>query len=1252
MMPQQVSYLLASLLSRRASGLAGTGLAMTLVWYLGPLVPGMGGPLPRAAAILVLALAWTGVAGAGAWRRRRRERALAAAIAPDAPPDAASDAAPGAGPSGDAAEEVAQLRARMAAAMARLRGNRRRWGTLYEQPWFLLIGPPGAGKTTALANCGLRFPPPAEGAEDGGVGGVGGTRLCDWWFADEAVLIDTAGRYTTQDSDAAIDRAGWHGFLDMLRRTRPRQPVNGIIVVVSITDIAAAPAGERAAHARAIRRRVKEVSDRLRIEVPVYMVFSKADQLRGFTDHFDDLDADARRQVWGMTFPLAGGVEAFAPEFRLLLDRLDSRHLERLQAERAPDRRAAAAGFALQAASVAGPLEEFLRQAFGGTRLDPAPFLRGVYLASATQQGTPLDRLTGLLARSFGIDQQRAPGLRPVAGRSYFLHGLLHDVVLGEALLAGSRSRGERRRRWLRAGGFAATGALALAGLLALVGAEGSSRAAVARGEAALGAYRAQLSGLTLDPVADDDLPAVTPVLDAAAALPAGTAPVVALPGLSQSAKLRQGAAQAYREALRTVLLPRLVWRLEARMRARPGDADFLYEATRVYLMLGGGGPLDPALVRDWEARDWAVRFPGALNAELRDHLAHHLAALLAEPLPPVTLDGALVASARAAFAGETLAARVYGRIRGAAATAQEPDREAAGWNVADRRVADWRVADWSPALALDQGGAALFRRISGAPLTDGIAGFYTGDGFRRVLLARLAAATRSVLDETWVLGRTEASPPRDAAPDVLERAVVALWVQDATARWDALLADLALAPLGDRGETVRRLYVLSSLQSPMRDLLAAIVLQQTLLPPAGGSAQPGAAEAGAAQPAAAGAKAQPGAADAVAARPGAAGAKARSGAADARTPPDAAVDPVTAEADAAMGRHYAALRALMLDGPAEAPLAGLLRLVKALQAELSRTGGADPDVAAALQTSGEPASLLQAEADRQPVPVGLWLRQIAIAGRTMLGSNAASAARTAFAASTGPAPLCRQVVDGHYPFDAGARADATLTDFARLFAPGGVLDSYFQSQVRPYADTGGPVWRARVVGGVAPPVDGAALASFQRAAAIRDAFFPAGGTVQVRFSVAATASGGDRTPGAAATPTAAVTSGAAVTPSTAATPKAAPAPKATLTIGAASIADATGAPSPVALTWPADGPEQAGLAFDPAGAATPLQETGSWALFRLLARGRVAPSGPGSFTVAFGSGDQGARFALRTESARNPFDRHLLEGFHCPVIR
>ena len=68
-----------------------------------------------------------------------------------------------------------------------------------ELPWYVMIGAPGSGKTTALLNSGLRFP--LYTAETGAsVPGVGGTRNCDWWFAVEAVLIVTAGRYTTQDS--------------------------------------------------------------------------------------------------------------------------------------------------------------------------------------------------------------------------------------------------------------------------------------------------------------------------------------------------------------------------------------------------------------------------------------------------------------------------------------------------------------------------------------------------------------------------------------------------------------------------------------------------------------------------------------------------------------------------------------------------------------------------------------------------------------------------------------------------------------------------------------------------------------------------------------------------------------------------------------------------------------------------------------------------------------------------------------------
>ena len=84
---------------------------------------------------------------------------------------------------------------------------RRDGAGLYDLPWYMIIGPPGAGKTTVLVNSGLNFPL-AEKFGKEALRGVGGTRSCDWWFTDQAVLLDTAGRYTTQDSNQQRRRSG------------------------------------------------------------------------------------------------------------------------------------------------------------------------------------------------------------------------------------------------------------------------------------------------------------------------------------------------------------------------------------------------------------------------------------------------------------------------------------------------------------------------------------------------------------------------------------------------------------------------------------------------------------------------------------------------------------------------------------------------------------------------------------------------------------------------------------------------------------------------------------------------------------------------------------------------------------------------------------------------------------------------------------------------------------------------------------
>src|SRR5262249_61015588 len=95
---------------------------------------------------------------------------------------------------------------------------------LYALPWYMIGGPPAAGKSTALLASGLNFPyTPGSGR---GIRGVGGTRNCDWWFTQEAILLDTAGRYMTEEDD----REEWLAFLSFLRKNPPKKPLNGVLV--------------------------------------------------------------------------------------------------------------------------------------------------------------------------------------------------------------------------------------------------------------------------------------------------------------------------------------------------------------------------------------------------------------------------------------------------------------------------------------------------------------------------------------------------------------------------------------------------------------------------------------------------------------------------------------------------------------------------------------------------------------------------------------------------------------------------------------------------------------------------------------------------------------------------------------------------------------------------------------------------------------------------------------------------------------
>jgi type VI secretion system protein ImpL len=1168
--------------SRWFLSFVGIALLAALVWYFGPFLVWLEDWVPRAGVVAGMLLVW---AGANLWldrRRRKREAALVKGVT-EVPVDPTAIAS---------AEEAAAMRERLTAALGLLKKASGARGYLYEQPWYVIIGPPGVGKTTALLNAGLTFPLAAEMGQSA-VPGVGGTRMCDWWFTESAVLIDTAGRYTTQDSDAAVDKAGWLAFLGLLKRTRARQPLNGVLVAIALSDIAAASPAERLAHARAVRRRVKEIYEQLGVRVPVYALFTKADLIAGFTEFFDDLDRERRSQVWGVSFPLnktdAGTAPLFAGEFKTLVERLNQRLLDRLQAERSPDRRTLIAGFPAQVASLAAPLGEFLAEAFGGSRLDPAPALRGAYLTSGTQEGTPIDRLTGAMARSFGIDAQRARSLRPEQGRSYFLTRLLKEVVFGEAMLVSRDPVQIRRNLFVRAGAAVLALLVVLAGSAALVQTRQANEAAIEQSQAATAAYIKAAQAVPLDPVRDPALPAIAPLLDQARALPFGAdaprPPFQWFPGLSQTGKLGAGAREVYRHALQHILLPRLVVRLEQQMRAHFEEPAFLYEATKVYLMLGSAGPLDRELVKEWMRLDWQLQWPGPAQAPLRDSLQRHLAALLDLPLEKVPLDGALIEDARRTFSRVTLAQRVYNIIKVSQAA---------------RALPPWRPAD-----AAGASGVRVFVRKSGVPLTDGVPGFYTIEGFHKVLLPNLPAATLQVANESWVLGRQAQIDP--ASPQVLnlQHDVIALYTAEYARQWDGLMADLDIEPLRNLQQAVQDLYILASPQSPMRDLLAGITRQLTLTQPP----PPPPGIQGAAQ----------GAAQAATAAANQAGSLANrlSGIVTGATGGPPPEPPGKAIED-----RYAALIAFVGKGPG-APIDNALKLLNDLQQQLAKLAAAPAGGAAALGGGDDPAQLLQAEAARDPQPVSRWLQAVAFSGNQLRGGGALDQAKKAFGAPGGPGSLCTKAVTGRFPFSEDAKSEIPLDDFAKLFAAGGLLDKFFNENLQSFVDTSGATWKAQPVAGVAPPVTPADLALFQRASQIRDLFFGGGGNQPtVRFDIA---------------------------------PIDSDAKSVTMDLDGQAIPYTHGPIRSTSITWP--GPNRmnsARVIFDPPPSSGPavLKATGPWALFRLFAQGTLQQGDSADrYTLNFTLGDRHVSYELRAGSVQNPFAPGVLKDFQCPAM-
>ena len=214
-------HFLLGLVSSRATGqLIGLIAVLSIVWFAGRMVGldttdkkliAMGAV--TAVFILFIFIRWL-------WTKRSGDK-LASELASH---NAGSSA------------ELDEIKDKMQEALGSLKASHLGAGyrgntALYALPWYMIIGPSAAGKSTLFANSGLHFP--YSNSSELHIQGFGGTRNCDWWFSDQAILIDTAGRYTTEQSE----NKEWLSFLSLLKKYRPKLPINGVMVAISVADV-------------------------------------------------------------------------------------------------------------------------------------------------------------------------------------------------------------------------------------------------------------------------------------------------------------------------------------------------------------------------------------------------------------------------------------------------------------------------------------------------------------------------------------------------------------------------------------------------------------------------------------------------------------------------------------------------------------------------------------------------------------------------------------------------------------------------------------------------------------------------------------------------------------------------------------------------------------------------------------------------------------------------------------------------------
>ena len=305
--------------------------------------------------------------------------------------------------------------------------------SVYDLPWYIVMGDSGCGKTYLVNNGGLTF---SRGKPEGY---QLGTLNYNWWFTEDAVFIDMAGRLCNPQDDS--DRREWEAFLGTVGRGRKGFPINGAIVCVSAEHLLQDSPEKHESDANIALERLRDLQTKLGVTFATYLIVTKCDKIPGFMQFFDRADRDitVKNQVFGWSKPGEFNdlydPEKFKGDFDSVYARLNELRLRRLNDDADDIELGLAYSFPEEFRELSAPLETYVRTLFPMIRNPRAVknlLFRGVYFTSATQEGELIlkhlkSRLGEDVAGQFAPLEALYPTKRP-----HFIKDVLFKKVFPE----------------------------------------------------------------------------------------------------------------------------------------------------------------------------------------------------------------------------------------------------------------------------------------------------------------------------------------------------------------------------------------------------------------------------------------------------------------------------------------------------------------------------------------------------------------------------------------------------------------------------------------------------------------------------------------------------------------------------------------------------------------------------------------------------------------------------------------------------